>query len=67
MNDAEFADFCAKNPDLASYFQLNDDDTDVQPISSLPIPEVSEQAPIFDQWEKAAQRLLMTLQRNPKS
>ena len=26
-----------------------------------------ESAPIFDQWEKAAQRMLINLQRNPKA
>lgn len=31
------------------------------------MPEVPESAPIFDQWEKAAQRLMITLQRNQKS
>jgi len=39
----------------------------VTPIDSLHVPEIPESAPIFDQWEKAAQRLIATLQRNPKS
>ena len=28
MTDAEFEDFRAKNPDIAKYFELNDDETD---------------------------------------
>ena len=67
MTDAEFAQFKADNPVLAKFFELNDDETDMAPIDQLPIPEVPESAPIFDQWEKAASRLLQTLGRNPKA
>lgn len=31
------------------------------------MPEVPESAPIFDQWEKAAQRMLTTLQRDQRA
>lgn len=31
------------------------------------MPEVPESALIFDQWEKAAQRMMQNLQRNPKA
>jgi len=31
------------------------------------VPEVPESAPIFDQWEKAATRMLTTLQRDQKA
>jgi len=39
----------------------------VTPLSSLEVPEVPESAPIFDQWEKAATRMLTTLQRDQKT
>lgn len=61
MTDAEFEQFKATNPALAKFFESNEDETDVAPIDQLPIPEVDEAAPIFDQWEKAAQRLMTTL------
>lgn len=67
MTDAEFEEFRKVNPDVAKYFELNDDETETAPISELEVPEVSSQAPIFDHWEKAAQRCLLNLQRNPKS
>lgn len=44
---------------------MNDDNEDVAPIDELPVPDVPENAPIFDQWEKAASRLLMNLSRQP--
>ena len=58
MTDAEFEQFKLENPTLAKYFETTEDDSDVTPISKLPVPDVPETAPIFDQWEKAAQRLL---------
>ena len=64
MTDQEFEDFKRTNPDLAAYFELDDDDQPMKNISELQVPEVPESAPIFDQWEKAAQRVLNTLQRN---
>ena len=67
MSDAEFEQFKLENPALAKYFEITEDDEDVTPISQLPVPDVPETAPIFDQWEKAAQRLMSTLQRNPKA
>jgi len=67
MTDAEFDDFKRQNPQMARYFEVNDDDEDVCPVSELAVPEVPESAPIFDQWEKAAQRMLTTLQKDQKS
>ena len=67
MTDAEFEQFKIDNPALAKYFEMDEDEDDVNPISQLQVPEVPETAPIFDQWEKAAQRLMQTLQRNAKS
>ena len=58
MTDAEFEQFKINNPALAKYFELNEDNSDMAPINQLPIPDVPDSAPIFDQWEKAASRLL---------
>ena len=58
MNDAEFEQFKLENPALAKYFETTEDEEDVTPIQNLPVPDVPETAPIFDQWEKAAQRLM---------
>lgn len=67
VTDEEFEQFRKANPDVAKYFEVNDDDEDVALIDELQIPEVPESAPIFDQWEKAASRLLMNLARQPQA
>ena len=67
MTDPEFEDFKRQNPQLAAYFEINEDESDVQSLSQLQVPEVPESAPIMDQWEKAASRMLMTLTRNQKA
>ena len=66
LNDEEFEKFKIDYPDVAKYFlDAGEDGTEpVAPISSLPVPQVNEGAPIYDHWEKAAQRMLMTLSRN---
>ena len=61
MTDQEFEEFKRQSPEIAAYFELNEDDEAMKPISDLKVPEVPESAPIFDQWVKAAQRLLTTL------
>ena len=61
MTDQEFTEFKRTNPELAKYFETDDDGEVLHSISGLSVPEVPESAPIFDQWEKAAQRLLTTL------
>ena len=33
MTDPEFEDFKRQNPQLAAYFETNEDESDVQPIS----------------------------------
>jgi hypothetical protein len=48
LNDEEFEQFRKENPDIAKYFEVNDDEEDITPIDELPIPEVPENAPIFD-------------------
>ena len=58
MSEADFEQFCLDNPVLAKYFEIGEDDEHVTPISEMPIPDVPETAPIFDLWEKAAQRLM---------
>ena len=67
MTDQEFEEFKRQNPSIAPYFELTEEGEDKQPLSGLQVPEVPESAPIFDQWEKAAQRLLTTLLRNQKA
>ena len=54
MTDAEFENFRVQNPQIAKYFEIDDNEEDVHPIDSLQVPEVPDSAPIFDQWEKAA-------------
>jgi len=67
MTDAEFEDFKRQNPTMARYFELTEDGEDVTPASEVAVPEVPESAPIFDQWEKAAQRMLIMLQKDQKT
>lgn len=67
VTDEEFEQFRKENPDIAKYFEVNDEGEDVVPIDELAIPDVPENAPIFDQWEKAASRLLMNLSRQPQA
>ena len=46
---------------------MDEEGEDTTPLSELQVPEVPDTAPIFDQWEKAAQRILQTLQRDQKA
>jgi hypothetical protein len=61
LSDEEFEQFKIENPDVAKYFLETPEGADLCPISSLRIPDVNEGAPIYDHWEKAAQRMLQTL------
>jgi len=67
MTDPEFEDFKRNNPQLAQYFETDEEGGDLVGIDKLQVPEVPESAPVFDQWEKAAQRMLTTLGRNQKA
>jgi hypothetical protein len=58
MTDAEFEEFKRQNPQIARYFEIDQEGNDVHPVSKLQLPKVPESAPIFDQWEKAAQRMM---------
>ena len=59
LTDEEFEQFKIENPDVAKYFlETSDGSEDIWPISSLRIPEVNEGVPIYDHWEKAAQRMI---------
>ena len=58
MTDAEFEEFKRQNPQIARYFEIDQEGSDVHPVSKLQLPKVPESAPIFDQWEKAAQRMM---------
>ena len=61
LNDEEFEQFKLQNPDLAQFFQ---EDTSESAMANLQIPEVAASAPIYDQWEKAASRLMTNLGRH---
>ena len=68
MTDAEFEDFRRQNPQIAKYFEANEEEEEKQPkLDDLEIPEVPESAPIYDQWEKAAQRMLTGLLKDQRS
>jgi len=68
LTDDEFERFKTENPDVAKYFlDTPDGSNPIAPICDLKIPEVNESAPIYDHWEKAAQRMLMTLSRNSQA
>ena len=68
MTDPEFEEFKRLNPQIAQYFEVGEDgEEDIAPISGLEMPDVPDSAPIFDQWEKAAQRLLTMLQKDQKA
>ena len=58
LTDQEFEEFKRQNPQIAPYFELNDDGEDMKSISALEVPEVPDSAPICDHWEKAAFRML---------
>ena len=65
LTDEEFEQFKISNPDVAKYFlETQDGSEDICPISSLRIPEVNEGLPIYDHWEKAAQRIMTNLWRH---
>ena len=55
ISEEEFQKFKEDNPELAKYFEVP------EAIETLPVPEVPETAQIYDNWEKAAKRLLNTL------
>lgn len=63
LSDEDWTKFCDENPELSKLF-LADEDTVVEPetsIETLEVPEVGEQAPIYDSWDKAAKRLMNSL------
>ena len=67
MTDSEFEEFRRQNPQIARYFESTEDDEEVNLLNELSVPNVPESAPIFDQWEKAALRMLQTLSKNQKA
>lgn len=58
MNDEEFQMFKNNNVELAKYFE------DEKALEYMPIPDVPETAPIYENWEKAAKRLLSSLMKH---
>ena len=67
MNDEEFEKFKMENPSIAKYFEVTENNEDVNSLSNLLVPEVPESSVIFDQWEKAAQRCLTHLWKMSKA
>jgi hypothetical protein len=61
LSDEEWAKFCEDNPEVAKYFESEEGSQAPTSIETLDVPEVSEQAPIYDTWDKAAKRMLNTL------
>lgn len=65
LTDEEFEEFRRQNPEVAKYFLVQEDgQTDVAPVSEIPVHDVNESLPIFDHWEKAALKLMASLQRH---
>jgi hypothetical protein len=56
ITDEEFENFKQNYPDLAKYFEAGPDDEHA--LDEMPLPNVSETAPIYDNWDKAAKRLI---------
>lgn len=63
MTEEEFNKFKDENPDLAKYF----DSEDQEIIDDLNVPEVSESTQIFDCWDKAAKRMINALWKAPNA
>jgi hypothetical protein len=63
LNDQEYQKFKDENPDLAKYFDTDDQEV----LNDLPVPDVPETAQIYDSWDKAAKRLLNTLWKQPQA
>lgn len=63
LSDEEWAKFCEENPDLAKYFIPTEEEGAEAPVSieELEVTEISEQAQIYDCWDKAAKRMLNTI------
>ena len=54
LSEAEWQTFKQNNPELAKYFE----DPPAEILEQLQVPNVSDQAPIYDSWEKAAKRMV---------
>lgn len=58
LTQEEFNKFLQDNQDIAKYF------TDESQVENMPVPDVPEQAPIYESWDKAAKRMMNTLSKN---
>lgn len=58
MTEEEFNQFKEQSPELARYFE------DESTLSQLPIPDVPENAPIYECWDKAAKRMINALTKH---
>jgi len=67
----QFEEFRLEHPDLAKYFDGNDDDEENEegngPIDELEVPELPEGYPVYAHWEEAAKRILQNLSRAKNS
>jgi hypothetical protein len=61
LTHEEWQNFKQHNPEIAKYF----DDPAPEVVNELPIPPVSEQTPIYENWEKAAKRLIQQMWKHP--
>lgn len=66
INIEQFEEFRTMHPELAKYFDGNDDNEDEDgngPIDELQVPELPEGYPVYAHWEEAAKRILQNLHR----
>lgn len=57
VSKEEWAKFKEENPDLVKYFEEPSEEV----MKTLPVPDVPETAPIYDNWDKVAKRLVNNL------
>ena len=57
MTKDEYNKFKEDYPDFARYFE------EENAVDNLMMPEINENAPIYDYWDKPAKRLLQTLMK----
>lgn len=58
---ADFEEFLKANPMFAQYFN------DIAAIDHLEYPQVPDNAPIYDNWEKPAKRIINHIWKHPQA
>jgi hypothetical protein len=63
LSDEEWAAFCKERPDLAKYFMGDESVLQEAPasIEELELPDINEQQPIYECWDKAAKRMITSI------